>query len=147
MVDATTESVPADFAEARSRLTQAMKHAQSADNSVDNESAFILLYTAVHKALGATLLSAGLRVGSGERGHVILIREAKTQLGAEHAQLLTRIDRARRKRNSVAYETQTIAEAELKAMKSDTLKTLEEVGRFIQKKAAEAKAEQEKEGQ
>jgi hypothetical protein len=139
MVDAVVESTgSADFAEARRRLTAAMNHARSAEKAVDNESAFILLYSAVHKALGAALLAVGLRVGSGERGHVVLIQEAKKQLGSEHAQLLTRLDRARRKRNNVSYETQTVAEAELKSMTADTLKTLETVGRFVQEKAAEA---------
>jgi hypothetical protein len=131
MVDATTESVPVDISQARERYKQATKHAQSAGKCVDSESTFILLYTAVHKALTGALLAAGLRISSGERGHKALIEAAKAQLGAEHAQLLTRIDRARRKRNSVAYETDTISKAELDAMKTDTIKTLQAVNSFI----------------
>ncbi len=70
MIDATTEPVPADVNEAARKIAQAMKHAESAEQCVDNESAYILLYSAVHKALAAVLISIGLRVGSGERGHV-----------------------------------------------------------------------------
>ncbi len=70
MIDATTEPVPADINEAARKIAQAMKHAESAEQCVDNESAYILLYSAVHKALAAVLISIGLRVGSGERGHV-----------------------------------------------------------------------------
>ncbi len=132
MIDATIEPVPADVNEATRKLTQAMKHAKSAEQCVDNESAYILLYSAVHKALAAVLISIGLRVGSGERGHVVLIQEAKKHLGAEHAALLSRLDRARRKRNSVSYETEQIADGELVAMKSDAMLTLETAGRFVQ---------------
>ncbi len=132
MIDATTEPVPADVNEAARKIAQAMKHAESAEQCVDNESAYILLYSAVHKALAAVLISIGLRVGSGERGHVVLIREAKKHLGAEHAALLSRLDRARRKRNSVSYETEQITDGELVAMKHDAMLTLETAGRFVQ---------------
>ena len=132
MIDATVEQVPVDLEEARRRLAQAINHARSAERCVDNESAFILLYAAVHKALSGALLAVGKRVAAGERGHVILIREAKNLLGQQHAQLLTRVDRARRKRNTVAYETPRIAAAELDAMKNDTKKTLEAASRFVE---------------
>lgn len=134
MADATIESAPSDFAEAKRRLSQAVNHTKSADNSEDNESAFILLYAAVHKSLSAVLLAAGLRVSSGERAHVMLIREARNHLPSDHAQLLSRIDRARRKRNNVAYETETIASSELEAMKRDARKTLEEALKFVLEK-------------
>jgi hypothetical protein len=137
MVDATAETVPADILEARRRVAQGVKHARSAAKCVDDESTYILLYTAVHKALNGALLAIGLRVGSGERGHKVLIEEAKRQLGSEHAQLLTRIDRARRKRNNVAYQTDTITSAELKTMKADTVKTLEAVKAFIEQAAGD----------
>jgi len=132
VIDATVEERKPDVNEATRRFTQAMKHAQSADRCVDNESGYILLYAAVHKAFGAVLVSIGLRVTAGDRGHAVLIQEAKKHLGKEHVQLLSRLDRARRKRNEVAYETAQIANDELATMKKDTLTALGAAGRFIQ---------------
>ena len=140
MIDATVKQDKVDIAEATRKLTQAVKHSQSAESCADNESAFILLYAAVHKALSAVLLSLGLRVDSGERAHAVLIAEAKKHLAAEHAALLSRLDRARRKRNSVAYETEQIADDELATMKKDTKTTLEAALRFVQARKQEQAA-------
>jgi hypothetical protein len=141
MIDATVEPVKPDLNAAQAKLLQAMNHARSAERCVDNESAYILLYSAVHKALAAVLLSVGLRVSSGERAHVKLIEEAKKHFGPEHAQLLARVDRARRKRNDVSYETAQIADAVLTAMKVDTKTTLEAALRFVrEQKSSHASA-------
>ena len=140
MPDATSENVQADRGEARRRLTQARKHLDSARAAVDNESAYILLYSAVHKALSAALLAIGRRVGAGERAHLILIREAKNLLGQDHAQLFTRVDRARRKRNNVAYETTEVTAMELQSMQTDTAATLDVVEVFIEAQGGEPAA-------
>jgi hypothetical protein len=137
MIDATVKQDDPDIPEATRKISQAVKHRTSADGCVDNESAFILLYAAVHKALSAVLLSLGLRVDSGERAHVVLIVEAKKHVGNEHAALLSRLDRARRKRNSVAYETEQIADDELATMKTDTKTTLEVALRFVNERKRE----------
>jgi hypothetical protein len=141
VIDAAVQEVGVDLNEARKGLNQAMNHLRSAERCVDNESAFILLYTAAHKALTAVLLSVGLRVTEGERSHVMLLREAKKHLGSEHAELLSRVDRARRKRHDVAYETEEIAEGELKGMQSDVKKTLDAALRFVkEQRQSEASA-------
>lgn len=132
MIDATVQEVGVDLNEANKGLNQAVNHLRSAERCVDNESAFILLYTAVHKALTAVLLSVGLRVTEGERSHVMLLREAKKHLGREHAELLSRVDRARRKRHDVAYETEEITESVLKGLQNDAKKTLDAALRFVQ---------------
>lgn len=141
MPDATVENVPADRGEARRRLTQARKHLDSARAAVDNESSYILLYSAVHKALSGALLAVGRRVGAGERAHLILISEAKNLLGQEHARLFTRVDRARRKRNNVAYDTTEVTAAELESMQTDTAATLDIVEVFIETHGGEAGAD------
>ncbi len=135
MTDAPIDEVPADFDEVDRKLAQAENHLASAEvEGIDSESAYIILYSAVHKALSAALLAAGRRVGTGERGHVILIQEARRQLGGDYAQLLTRIDRARRKRNRVAYEAEEIGVNELHSLKRAARQTLDAVRAFSEER-------------
>jgi len=130
--DARVEAIPADLNEVDRRLSQAAAHLMSADSAeIDPESAYILLYSAIHKALSAALLADGRRVTSGTRGHQVLIQEARALLGQEHSRLLDRLDRARRKRNRIAYETDEIGDQELDAMKESARRTLDAVGRFV----------------
>lgn len=132
MADARVETVPADFGEVDRKLAQATSHLASADSGgIDPESAYILLYSAIHKALSAALLADGRRVGSGARAHLVLIQEARQLLGQEHGRLLDRLDRARRKRNRIAYETDEIGDQELDAMKASARRTVDMVTRFV----------------
>jgi len=132
VTDARVEAVPADFGEVDGRLSQAAGHLASADlEEIDPESAYILLYSAAHKALSAALLAVGRRIGSGTGGHVVLIREVRRLLGHEHSRLLDRLDRARRKRNRVAYATDEIGDQELDSMKESARQTIDAVSRFV----------------
>jgi hypothetical protein len=130
--DAQIDAVPADFNEAARRLAQARNHHGSAQApGIDNESAYILLYSAAHKAASATLLAAGRRVGSGERAHAVLLAETRRLLGQEHAQLMTRLDRARQQRNRVAYQTQAVSHAELESLRGSALQMIDAAQAFV----------------
>lgn len=130
--DAQIEIVPADFNEADDRLRQARNHHASAQVSgIDNESAYILLYSAAHKAASAVLLAAGRRVSSGERGHAVLLAETRRLLGQEHAQLMTRLDRARQQRNRVAYQTQAVSRTELESLRASAQQMVDAAQAFV----------------
>lgn len=148
MIDATVKQGDADFNEATRRLTAAMKHAKSAERCGDDaESAYILLYSAVHKALTATLISVGLRIEPGERGHVVLIDAAKDVLGKEHVELLNGLHRARRKRNDIAYETASVSQGEFEGVKKQAHETLGVAGRFVQERKREHEERQREQEQ
>ena len=134
MIDATLQQIPADCDQVGRLIQQARNHQQSAARVVDGESAYILLYSAVHKVLAAALLADGYRVGAGERGHVVLIQSVKERLGAEHATTLTRIDRGRRKRNKVAYESEAVSKGELDALSSNVADTFKAVSAYIKER-------------
>jgi uncharacterized protein (UPF0332 family) len=130
--DAQVENVPADFDEADRRLAQARNHHASAQApGIDNESAYILLYSAAHKAASATLLAAGRRVTSGERGHAVLLAETRHLLGQEHAQLMTRLDRARQQRNRIAYQTQAVSRSELASLRASAQQMIDAAQAFL----------------
>lgn len=130
--DAQIDVVPADFGEADLRLAQASSHHTSAQaHGVDAESAYILLYSAAHKAASAVLLAAGRRVSSGERGHAVLLVETRRLLGQAHAQLMTRLDRARQQRNRVAYQTQAVSRGELDSLRASAQQMIDAAHAFV----------------
>jgi uncharacterized protein (UPF0332 family) len=130
--EAQIDIVPADFNEAGRRLAQARNHHGSAEvPGIDNESAYILLYSAAHKAASAVLLAAGRRVSSGERGHAVLLAETKRLLGQAHAQLMTRLDRARQQRNRVAYQTQAVSRTELESLRASAQQMIDAAQAFV----------------
>ena len=132
MIDATVRQGEPDLNGAGQLLMRGMNHAKSAAHCTDNESGYVLLYYAAHKAISAVLLAKGIYIESGERGHKVLISEAKNHFGADHAALLSRLDRARRKRNNVAYGTEEIESAELAAMTNDAKETLGAAYQLVQ---------------
>jgi uncharacterized protein (UPF0332 family) len=130
--EAQIDAVPADFNEADRRLAQARNHNGSAQVAgIDNESAYILLYSAAHKAASAVLLAAGRRVSSGERGHAVLLAETRRLLGQEHAQLMTRLDRARQQRNRVAYQTHAVSGTELESVRASAQQMIDAAQAFV----------------
>lgn len=130
--DAQVDIVPPDFADGDRRLAQARNHRRSAQlPGIDNESAYILLYSAAHKAATAVLAVVGRRVSAGERGHVVMLAEVRRALGQEHAQLMTRLDRARQQRHRVAYETLAVGQAELAALLTATQEAIDAAQRFV----------------
>lgn len=133
MSPARVDLVPADVGEAAVRLEQARRHEAGARlEELDDESGYILLYSAVHKAATAALLAAGRRITAGENAHVLLFRETRRLLGREHAALLDRLDRARRQRHRVAYETEEVGQAQLARLRADTRELLDVVGRLVE---------------
>jgi hypothetical protein len=135
MSPASVDLVPADFDEAHLRLEQARRHEAGARlHGIDNESSYILLYSAVHKAATAALLVAGRRITAGDDAHVLLFRETRRLLGREHAELVDRLDRARRQRHRVAYETQEIGQAQLESLRAAAGELVDVVARFVAKR-------------
>lgn len=124
-----------DFEEAAKRLAQARDHLASANlDGTDPQSAYILLYSAAHKATSAALLAAGRRVSAGDGAHKLQISETAKLLGEKHAQLMTRLDRARIQRNRVAYESTTVGQNELTALRNATEETIGAVEAFVEKR-------------
>jgi hypothetical protein len=123
---------PPDFDEANRRLEQARTHFATANLAgVDRQSAYILLYSAAHKATSAALLAAGRKVSAGDGAHKLQISETGKLLGKDHAQLMTRLDRARIQRNRIAYESEVVGQNELTALCKATEETLAVVETFI----------------
>jgi hypothetical protein len=134
---ANVDLVPPDFDEADVRLEQARRHQAGARlDGIDNESSYILLYSAVHKAASAALLAAGRRITAGDDAHVLLLRETRRLLGREHTGLIDRLDRARKQRHRVAYETQEIGQAQLASLHAAADELLDVVGALVEERRA-----------
>lgn len=133
MTAAQVDLKPPDFDEAGRRLAQAHGHLASANvDGVDRQSAYILLYSAAHKATAAALLAAGRKISAGDGAHKLQISETAKLLGQEHAQLMTRLDRARIQRNQVAYESVVVGENELTALRKSAEQTISAAEAFIE---------------
>lgn len=138
MTRAGVDLVPPDLDEARRILEQARRHDASARLAeIDNESSYVVLYSAAHKAATAALLAAGRRVTAGEDAHSVLLRELRKILGSGHTRLVDRLDRARQQRNRIAYESSEVGEAQLESLRRAVSETIAVVDRVIAERRGE----------
>jgi hypothetical protein len=63
----------------------------------------VLVHSAVIAACDAVLAANGLRVSSGDRGHVLRIDTALNHLDGDTEELNERLDAARERRNDASY--------------------------------------------
>jgi uncharacterized protein (UPF0332 family) len=110
---AKVQRVEPDRVAAAELIAQARTHLESARLAgIDAQSAYGIAYQAALKAMVATLLSAGLRVGSGAGGHIVTIERAGAELDLDPA-VASRIDHMRRTRHRVFYDGDEVSQLEL----------------------------------
>ena len=119
MTRAKVQHVEPDPVAATELLAQARSHLESARlDGIDSQSAYGIAYQAALKAMVATLLADGLRVGSGAGGHVVTIQRAGEHLDLDPA-VASRVDHMRRTRHRVFYDGDEVSELELEGALTD----------------------------
>jgi uncharacterized protein (UPF0332 family) len=117
---AKVQRVAPDRVAATELLAQARAHLGSARlDGIDAQSAYGIAYQAALKAMVATLLADGLRVGSGAGGHIVTIQQAGERLDLDPA-VTSRVDHMRRTRHRVFYDGDEVSELELDGALADT---------------------------
>jgi hypothetical protein len=118
MTDARLEDVPVDLSLARRYVATASRMlGDAAAEALSDEAQYTLLYDAARNAITAALRAHGKRVTAGSRAHVVTITAAKALLAAEHAPDLDRIDRVRRVRHQIEYDTREVSSVEVEAIR------------------------------
>ncbi len=119
MTRAKVQKVEPDKVAATQLIAQARAHLESARiDGVDSQSAYGICYQAALKAMVASLLADGRRVGSGAGGHIVTIQQAEAHLDLDPA-VSARIDHMRRTRHRVFYDGDEVSELELEGALDD----------------------------
>jgi hypothetical protein len=112
VTDARVQQIHEDRETGRSYLAQAEDFLADARNEGNtNESRAVLIHSAVIAACDAVLAAEGLRVGSGERAHILRIDTALDQLDGDTTELNEALDAARARRNDASYNAMPVAGA------------------------------------
>ena len=132
MTEARLQAVTADRVSAREFLAQAEVFLTDAQVSgLSAESQVVLAHNAAMSACDSVLQAVGKRVTPGDRGHVLRLESALSQIDGDTEDLRERLDASRARRNEASYAAGPVARASVEDALEATAELIERARRFL----------------
>lgn len=132
LADNKIRSEPAVKGQVRGQLAAATRDLKTAHKlGAEDAWAFSIAYNAMLHARRAVMFSEGYRPTSGERGHVAVVEFLRIRLDSSFAPLIDVLDRMRRQRHRLTYES------EVAVSKSQTEAAIRTAANFVDRIEAE----------